>query len=50
MEHSVMVLLGAKKLRVVGSDLGQAVRGLTKELNDGVDPQSELPERIRFED
>jgi sec-independent protein translocase protein TatA len=32
--------IGAKKLRNVGSDLGSAVRGFKKAMNDGEDEQS----------
>lgn len=32
-----LILFGAKKLRSVGSDLGAAVRGFKKSMNDGDD-------------
>jgi sec-independent protein translocase protein TatA len=32
-----LVLFGAKRLRSVGSDLGAAVRGFKKSMNDGED-------------
>ena len=32
-----LILFGAKKLRNVGSDLGAAVRGFKKSMNDGDD-------------
>jgi sec-independent protein translocase protein TatA len=35
-----LVLFGAKKLKNVGSDLGSAVRGFKKAMNDGDDEQS----------
>jgi sec-independent protein translocase protein TatA len=35
-----LVLFGAKKLRSVGSDLGSAVRGFKKAMNDGEDEQN----------
>ena len=35
-----LVLFGAKKLKSVGSDLGSAVRGFKKAMNDGEDEQS----------
>jgi sec-independent protein translocase protein TatA len=35
-----LVLFGAKKLRNVGSDLGSAVRGFKKAVNEGDDEQS----------
>ena len=31
----VLVVFGAKKLRTIGSDLGAAVRGFKKSMNDG---------------
>ena len=36
----VLVVFGAKKLRTVGSDLGAAVRGFKKAMNEGEDEQS----------
>ena len=35
-----LILFGAKKLRNVGSDLGAAVRGFKKAVNDGDDEQA----------
>jgi sec-independent protein translocase protein TatA len=35
-----LVLFGAKKLKNVGSDLGAAVRGFKKAMNDGEDEQN----------
>jgi sec-independent protein translocase protein TatA len=35
-----LVLFGAKKLKNVGSDLGSAVRGFKKAMNDGEDAQN----------
>ena len=35
-----LVLFGAKKLRTVGTDLGAAVRGFKKAVNDGDDEQT----------
>ena len=31
----VLVIFGAKKLKTIGSDLGAAVRGFKKSMNDG---------------
>ena len=31
----VLVIFGAKKLNTIGSDLGSAVRGFKKSMNDG---------------
>jgi len=38
----VLVVFGAKKLRTVGSDLGQAVRGFKKAMNESEEAQSSL--------
>jgi sec-independent protein translocase protein TatA len=35
-----LILFGAKKLRTVGTDLGAAVRGFKKAVNDGDDEQT----------
>jgi sec-independent protein translocase protein TatA len=35
-----LVLFGAKKLKSVGSDLGAAVRGFKKSMNEGEDEQN----------
>ena len=35
-----LVLFGAKKLKNIGSDLGGAVRGLKKAMNEGEDGQN----------
>jgi sec-independent protein translocase protein TatA len=35
-----LVLFGAKKLKTVGSDLGAAVRGFKKSMNEGEDEQA----------
>jgi len=44
----VLVVFGAKKLRTVGSDLGHAVRGFKKAVNEGEEEQSS-PKQVRFE-
>jgi sec-independent protein translocase protein TatA len=44
----VLVVFGAKKLRTVGSDLGQAVRGFKKAMNEGEEEQGS-PKQIRSE-
>lgn len=36
----VLVVFGAKKLRTIGSDLGAAVRGFKKSMNDGDSEES----------
>ena len=41
----VLVVFGAKKLRTVGSDLGAAVRGFKKAMNEGEDEQSAQQDR-----
>ncbi len=45
----VLVVFGTKKLRTVGSDLGAAVRGFKKAMNEGETEQSEAPKQIRSE-
>ena len=45
----VLVVFGAKKLRSVGSDLGHAVRGFKKAMNEGEEEQSSPPKQIRSE-
>jgi sec-independent protein translocase protein TatA len=37
----VLVIFGTKKLRTIGSDLGGAVRGFKKAMNDGESEASE---------
>ena len=44
----VLVVFGAKKLRTVGSDLGQAVRGFKRAMNESEEEQSSL-KQIRAE-
>ena len=36
----VLVIFGAKKLKTIGSDLGAAVRGFKKSMNDGDDEEA----------
>jgi len=45
----VLVVFGTKKLRTVGQDLGAAVRGFKKAMNDGEAEQSAPPKQIRAE-
>ncbi|HEV2227850.1 MAG TPA: twin-arginine translocase TatA/TatE family subunit [Steroidobacteraceae bacterium] len=45
----VLVVFGAKKLRTVGSDLGAAVRGFKKAMNEGEEEQSAEQKQIRSE-
>jgi sec-independent protein translocase protein TatA len=42
----VLVVFGAKKLRTVGSDLGAAVRGFKKSMNEGENEEINPPRRI----
>jgi sec-independent protein translocase protein TatA len=45
-----LVVFGAKKLRTVGSDLGHAVRGFKKAMNEGeTEEASTPPKQIRSE-
>jgi sec-independent protein translocase protein TatA len=43
----VLIVFGAKKLRTVGSDLGHAVRGFKKAMNEGEEEQTSPPKQIR---
>ena len=37
----VLLVFGTKKLRTIGSDLGSAVRGFKKSMNDGEEEQQQ---------
>ena len=41
----VLVVFGAKKLRSVGEDLGHAVRGFKKAMNEGEQEETASPRR-----
>jgi sec-independent protein translocase protein TatA len=43
----VLLVFGAKKLRTIGSDLGAAVRGFKKSMNDGEEEEITPPRQIR---
>ena len=43
----VLVVFGAKKLRSVGEDLGHAVRGFKKAVNEGDQEESSARRQIR---
>ena len=45
----VLVVFGAKKLRTIGSDLGAAVRGFKKSMNEGEDEELNPPRRLPSE-
>lgn len=45
----VLLLFGAKKLRTIGSDLGAAVKGFKKSMNEGEDEELNPPRQIRSE-
>jgi sec-independent protein translocase protein TatA len=45
----VLVVFGAKKLRTIGSDLGAAVRGFKKSMNEGEEEGLNPPRQIRSE-
>jgi len=45
----VLVIFGTKKLRTIGADLGAAVRGFKKAVNDGETEESTPPKQIRSE-
>ena len=40
----VLLVFGTKKLRTIGSDLGAAVRGFKKSMNDGDQEEQARPE------
>ena len=42
----VLLVFGAKKLRTIGSDLGAAVRGFKKSMNEGEDEELNPPRRL----
>jgi sec-independent protein translocase protein TatA len=46
----VLVVFGAKKLRTVGSDLGHAVRGFKKAMNEGEEEQNSPPKQLRSDE
>jgi len=46
----VLLLFGAKKLRTIGSDLGAAVRGFKKSMNEGEEEEINPPRQIRSDD
>jgi sec-independent protein translocase protein TatA len=46
----VLLVFGAKKLRTIGSDLGAAVRGFKKSMNDGEAEEISPPPRIRSDE
>ena len=45
----VLLIFGTKKLSSIGSDLGAAVRGFKKAVNEGEDEQTTPPKQIRAE-
>ena len=45
----VLLIFGTKKLSSIGSDLGAAVRGFKKAVNDGENEQATPPKQIRSE-
>ena len=45
----VLLVFGAKKLRTIGSDLGAAVRGFKKSMNEGEEEEINPPRRIPSE-
>ena len=45
----VLLVFGTKKLSSIGSDLGAAVRGFKKAVNDGEEEQSSPPKQLRSE-
>jgi len=45
----VLLVFGTKKLSSIGSDLGAAVRGFKKAVNDGEEEQTSPPKQIKSE-
>jgi sec-independent protein translocase protein TatA len=45
----VLLLFGAKKLRTIGSDLGAAVKGFKKSMNEGEEEELHPPRQIPSE-
>lgn len=43
----VLLVFGAKKLKTIGSDLGSAVKGFKKAMNEGEEEQSNPQRQIR---
>ena len=43
----VLLVFGAKKLRTIGSDLGAAVKGFKKSMNEGESEEATPPRQIR---
>jgi sec-independent protein translocase protein TatA len=43
----VLLVFGAKKLRTIGSDLGAAVRGFKKSVNDGENEGEDVAKQLR---
>jgi sec-independent protein translocase protein TatA len=43
----VLLVFGAKKLRTIGSDLGAAVRGFKKSVNDGEAEGEDVAKQLR---
>jgi sec-independent protein translocase protein TatA len=43
----VLVIFGTKKLRTIGSDLGGAVRGFKKAMNDGDAESAEAAKQLK---
>ncbi|HVO45035.1 MAG TPA: twin-arginine translocase TatA/TatE family subunit [Steroidobacteraceae bacterium] len=43
----VLLVFGAKKLRTIGEDLGAAVRGFKKSMNEGENEGQQPPRQIR---
>ncbi len=46
----VLIIFGGKKLRSIGDDLGHAVRGFKKAVNEGDKEEAASPRQIRSED
>jgi sec-independent protein translocase protein TatA len=42
-----LLIFGAKKIKTIGSDLGAAIRGFKKSMNEGEQEEEEQPRQIK---
>ena len=46
----VLAIFGTKRLRNIGSDLGSAVKGFRKGMEDDAEPESQEPEQLQADE
>ena len=46
----VVLVFGTKRLKNVGHDLGEAIKGFKKGVNDDTSPPAQLPDESRVQD